>query len=149
MARIPGWRERPHRTGSTGRRAETAARPMVPANIIDITEKAKTETVISVTNGKSIASNGMVTMEIPLPALGWKKLKGTITTGTIVLVPMGNGATMANGKVVITANSTTGTAIPVTTMEKKPHLRRHRRMHSSEEVSNFVNLINHIQSPYK
>ena len=71
------------------------------------------------------------------------------TTGTSVMVPMENGATMANGKVVIAAKSMTETAEPAVTGEMKPLLLRHHRMPSSDKVSNFVNLINHIQSPYK
>ena len=147
---VPEWAGMVHRKGSTGAETKITVLPMVLVNTGD-TMKGIMKMVIPISamTGRSTASTGMEHPEIPLPALGQENLKDTSTTGTIVLVPTENGATMANGKAVITAKFMTETAMPAVTVEMKPLLLRHRRIPGSDNLSIFVNLINHIQSPYK
>ena len=147
---VPGWAGMARRKDSTGGKAKITVLPMVPVNTGDTMQGIKkTEIPISVMTGRSTASTGTETVEIPLPAPDTMNLTETIPTGTSVLVPMERSAITVNGKAVITAKFMTETAIPAVLVEMKPHLRRHHGIPGSDNLSIFVNLINHIQSPYK
>lgn len=147
---VPGCGETVPPTGSTDSRTGMTALPTVLECTGELpTGMENIMATMSATTGKTPRSIETAGKEI-LPTAPGMMASGMVpTTGTSVMVPMENGATMANGKVVIAAKYMTETAEPAVTGEMKPLLLRHHRMPSSDKVSNFVNLINHIQSPYK